>query len=140
MNMEGKKEKERQTKKQTLNFREQTDAYQRAVGGDGWNRWWRLRLHLSWGALSVESLNYIPETNITLYVNSTGIKSLRLNEKNSPLKTKKEDIWRYHLSPIRLVKMTHHVGKGDCRAMHPHLLVIRMRSMKENLEISSKIT
>ena len=39
-----KRERERQTKKQTLNYREQTDGYQK---GDGWedglNRQWGLR-------------------------------------------------------------------------------------------------
>ena len=35
----GKKERERQTKKQTLNYREQTDGYQRGGGcGAGLNR------------------------------------------------------------------------------------------------------
>ena len=38
------RERERQTKKWTLNYREQTDGYQRGCGWrNGWNRWWRLR-------------------------------------------------------------------------------------------------
>ena len=39
-----REKKKRQTKKQTLNYREQMDGYQRGGGwGDGGNRWWRVR-------------------------------------------------------------------------------------------------
>ena len=35
----GEKERERQTKKQTLNYREQSDGYQRRSGWGRWVRW-----------------------------------------------------------------------------------------------------
>ena len=71
MNMGGG-EKEKKTKKQTLTCREQTDAYQR--GGE----WVKEVMGIEEGTcrdehrvsqVSVESLNSMPETNITLYVN-----------------------------------------------------------------------
>ena len=38
-----KKERERQTEKHTVNYRQQTDGYQKGGGGDGINGWWGLR-------------------------------------------------------------------------------------------------
>ena len=71
---------ERQTKKQTFNRREKTDGYQRGGGwGEmGWIGDGDEGGHLSGMSTrglygSVESLNSAPETNITLYVNYTGI-------------------------------------------------------------------
>ena len=64
----GKKNREKETKKQTLNCGEHTDSHQRGVGA--------VRI---WGKEVmgmndiVESSYCAPETNITLYVNYTGI-------------------------------------------------------------------
>ena len=72
--------KKRQTKKQTLNYREQTDGYQSGGGqGNGLNKVMEIKectcCDEHWVMYgSVESLYYTPESNITLYVNYTGIK------------------------------------------------------------------
>ena len=68
----GKKlKRERQTKKQTLNYREQSDGYQR--GGQWGRRNWVMGMkegtcpHEQWVIYgSVESLYCTPKTNITL--------------------------------------------------------------------------
>ena len=54
---------ERQAKKQTLNYREQTDSYQRRGGGMGGTGDGDYGAHLWWALLyeSVELLNSTPE-------------------------------------------------------------------------------
>ena len=72
MNMQREK-RERETKKQILNYREQSDGCQRGGGQEGGrNRCWdegtcHDEHRVMYG--SVESLYCTPETNITLYVN-----------------------------------------------------------------------
>ena len=70
--------RERQTKKQTLNCREQTDGYQR---GSRWGKQVMEIKQYTYDECRVmyridESLYCTPETNITVYVNYTGIKNL----------------------------------------------------------------
>ena len=75
---EKKKERERQTKKQTLNYREQTDGYQGRVDVE----WVKQVMEIEectydehqvlYG--SFESLYYTPETKMMLYVNYIGIR------------------------------------------------------------------
>ena len=67
--VKGRRERERQTEKQTLSHREQSDDFQREtmVGSMGDEHW------IVHG--NVESLYCIPKTNVMLYVNNyTGIK------------------------------------------------------------------
>lgn len=76
------KKKERQTKKQTLNSRE----YWRGGGrGDGQNRWGGIKERTyteHWVRYRpVQSLQCTPETNRTLYANSTGIGMKKLSKK-----------------------------------------------------------
>jgi len=69
------REKERQTKKQTLNYREQTNSCQRGGEGGKWIGWMMGFKKYPccgehWGLyVSVETLNCTAETNIILYVN-----------------------------------------------------------------------
>ena len=68
-------ERERETKKRTLNFREQTGGCQ---SGGGWrdelNRWRGLTVHVVMSTEECTESLYCPlETNIMLYVNCTGM-------------------------------------------------------------------
>ena len=63
-------------KKRTLNYREETDGYQRVGRGeDGWNRWWGLRRALLMGiGCCMEALNhYIVHLKVVLHCILTGI-------------------------------------------------------------------
>ena len=80
-NKSNEQRKKRQTKKQTLNYRAQTNSYQRGGGGE----WVKQEMGMKEGTFdehqvtygSAESLYCAPESNITLYVNYTHIPKMK---------------------------------------------------------------
>ena len=95
--------RERQTKKETFNYREQTDGYEwGGEWGHGWNRWWGFKEFTyhdeHWIMYRiVESLYCTPEINIRLYDNYIRIKIktiLKSQEEVNMRKTNFENIFR----------------------------------------------